>query len=369
MKQGPSSHAIFWSVILFGLAASVIANVFLMIIVVGQIQFPYVPRYLLFQYLFSYQDLGFVRRGLIGSLFDLPNDAGRVWQVYVFATGQFAALLIAMAYWLNRHGDPGFAWIVVLSPATFLQVGFDFGRLDALFVLLTALNLMSRKPWPILVLPLMVLIHEGSIVMFAPLIVLGHVYRFGITPMLVASAALAVGFVVWFALDTQLLEVPIYEVYPALPPVTDILRLSFAENWKMAIGHYAETWSLMIDVPFFLLVHLVAGFYIFFLFAYVRGQMPPGLWRLLLSVACLTPLLLSPVGIDLGRWAAMSVFNLILLNLAWARWEPPEKQPMTVLSGGRFAMLCLLFSFGPFAFARPFPFLRNAFYNLHNLVN
>lgn len=362
------NSAIFWRVIIFGLLASLISNIFHTITLQPDADFPYIAPYMLFQYLFSYQDLGFVRRSLIGSIFDLPNESGFVWQVYLFVTAQYAALLVAMAYWLSRHGDSGFAWIVILSPATFLQLGFDFGRLDALLVLMTALALMLNSRWPALFLPVMVLIHEGTIVMFAPLIVMAHVYRFGFTPVLLASVSSAVGIVIWFASDTKILDVPIQDVYPILPSPADILRKSFAENLASVLVHYNDTWSIMLILPFFMLVHIMALLYIIFIAVYVGRRMPSDRWSIVFVVACLTPLFLIPVGIDLGRWGALSVLNLIFLHLAQARWNPPLEQPQTVLHGPRVVLLVLLFASGPFAIARPFSFLRKAFANLYFLL-
>ena len=362
-------NALFWRVIVIGLIASTIANLFLMFDLVTLWIFPFIPRYSLFQFLFSYQDLGFVRRAFLGSLLDLPNDAGFVWQIYVFAIGQYAALLVAMAYWIQRHGDPGFAWIVVLSPATFLQFGYDFARLDAFFVLLTAANLMIHSRWPVLFLPIMVLIHEGAIIMFAPLIVMAHIYRFNFTPQLIFSTLTAVGIVIFFALDTQVMEARTYEIYTALPETTDILWRSFAENRVIVLEHYAETWITMQHVPFFFYVHVLAALYIILMMLYVGSWLTPGFWRLILVAACMTPLLLTPIGIDIGRWGALSVLNLFILHLAWARWNPPAEQPITTLSTFRFTMLWVLFALGPFAFGRPFPFARRAFYHLYYWVN
>ncbi|MEM9043729.1 MAG: hypothetical protein AAGC81_03465 [Pseudomonadota bacterium] len=356
---------IFWRIVLIGLVASLLSNFFLIFTAPIDNHFPFIPRYSLFQYLFSYQDLGFVRRALVGSLLNLPNDAAFVWQVYLIAVGQYAALLVFMAYWINRHGDPGFAWIFVLSPATFLQVGYDFGRLDAFFILVTGLCLMSRSRWPILILPVIVLIHEGSIVISAPLIVLAHVYRFGFSAPLVLSVCLAVGLIGWFTINTQILAVPVSEVYTSLQDNVDILGLSFSENVAFAANYYSEMLMLMTVVPFFMYLHVLAALYILAILVYVARSISGGWWGNLLLVSCCTPLLLIPIGIDLGRWGALTVFNLFLLHLAWAHWEGPERRPHTALPSLRFAALWLFILLGPFAIGRPFPFARMFLTNLH----
>ncbi|MEM8793882.1 MAG: hypothetical protein AAGE80_19890 [Pseudomonadota bacterium] len=366
MKDGTKSYAIFWRVVLFGLLASILANMYQVAFAPIDNSFPFIPRYLLFQFLFSYQDLGFTRRSLIGTFLDFPNDTGFAWQIYIWCAAQYGALLVAMAYWLNRYRDPGLAWIVILSPATFLQLGFDYGRLDALLILVTGLCLMSSNRWTIAALPVMVMIHEGSIVMFGPLLVVSHFFRHGMTPALLGSVAASLILILWFAQNAQVLDRPIYELYTFLPDATEVLRLSFAENRSRVIAHYRDTWELMVQVPFFLALHLIALVYVVAVLLYAARRLQPGVRRVVLLAACCAPLLLTPLGADIGRWGAMTIFNLFLLIMAERRWAGETRaQHMTYLPPIRSAILILLFLSGPLAYGRPFPFARRLLVHIH----
>ena len=86
--------------------------------------FPQVSPWHTSHLMFSYQDLGFVKRGLVGTLLNIDNDATSPAAAVLFASATalaFAALVAAAA--LRAPCDTARTFIL-LSPAVFLQAGY-----------------------------------------------------------------------------------------------------------------------------------------------------------------------------------------------------------------------------------------------------
>ena len=130
----------------------------------------------------NYLDHGFVRRALVGTLFQAVPDAARSAAILVFGWAVIAALAALVAGVLHmlreRMSRDSFrllalAWIA--APWTFMNLGYDFARLDQLNLLLLALSL-----W---------LVYRGRMLWLAPVSVCGllvhEAYLFyGLIPVL-----------------------------------------------------------------------------------------------------------------------------------------------------------------------------------------
>src|SRR4051812_43819465 len=139
--------------------------------------FPEVGSWQTSHFMFSYQDLGFVKRGLVGTLLNIDNDARSPAAVVLFASATaltFAALVAAAA--LRAPCDTARTFIL-LSPAVFLQAGFAFGQLDTVNHVVALFILLSGSRWAVLLAPLTILVHEAALVSVLPLVVSVHVLR------------------------------------------------------------------------------------------------------------------------------------------------------------------------------------------------
>jgi hypothetical protein len=154
--------------------------------------FPLVFEWKLHQFVFSYADLGFVKRALVGSLLGLGPDA----ETSNIAIRSLAAAILvgltAMLLILSFSCSRSVRVLLVVSPGIFLQAGFDLGRLDQLNYLITLAILMSGVPWAIFLAPVMILIHEGSLLIHMPLLFVLHWHLHGRNTASLAAAALCV---------------------------------------------------------------------------------------------------------------------------------------------------------------------------------
>ncbi|MES1947070.1 hypothetical protein C84B14_06963 [Salinisphaera sp. C84B14] len=120
----------------------------------------------------NYLDHGFVRRALVGTLFQAVPEAARTNAILVFGwavIAALAALVTAVLHVLHSRmsGDSLrlLAMLWIAAPWTFLNFGYDFARLDQLNLLLLALSLWlvyrNRVIWLALVSVFGLLIHEA----------------------------------------------------------------------------------------------------------------------------------------------------------------------------------------------------------------
>lgn len=299
------------------------------------------------QYYFKYSEIGFTKRALIGTLLDI--EAARAVPVEVFLL-LFAAILVTAILFSRVIAHAGFGprILFLLSPAIFLQIGYDFGRFDlintALLMVFLAIN---ARALPLFVL-VMLLIHEGAIASHVPMLFLIHYLKHGLGRVTYVSAALAlVALVAIVALSNKPSTAEILALYPTLNPDS--------------VGIYEQTIknSVYISLQRILGMDLLgfAGFGL--CMAYLAALAVPLLRtrNVLALLICLAPLALSIAGLDYARWIALSSFNVILMTALCVRTADMPKGwalavlPFTVLGPmGIFfplPLVSLLFGGGP----------------------
>ncbi len=141
-----------------------------------------VSDWLLHQYFYSYQDLGFVKRGLVGSIiypFDsvLTRD-GLIFLSFVFA---FTAISLFWYYFSIKTRSLPFSSVLSLgiffafSPAFAAHIGFDLGRYDwaGMSIFIVSMILLEKRKYIVVSLLscLGILIHEAYFVFFLPTLV------------------------------------------------------------------------------------------------------------------------------------------------------------------------------------------------------
>jgi hypothetical protein len=284
---------------------------------------PFLGHWKLLQYLVDYRDLGFVQRGLVGTL--VPGDPalGATVAVLAAATAPAVLLAAAMAPLLARLEDRTLAVAFAVSPALFWQTGYDFGRFDTVNLLLALVIALSPWRWALLAAPVMLLIHEAAAVIVVPVLFALHWRRFGLdAALVVAGLGVLSVTAALLGLAAQPDEAVIRAAYPMAKADT---------AWIYSAGvkdHLSHAWRHLIEQrsarQFWMLVppalYVAAlGFTVARALRGVRGA-----WLAL--AAALTPLLLSLVATDLARWIALAGTNVILVALVIGR-ETPVRAP------------------------------------------
>jgi len=119
------------------------------------------------QFLINYNDFGFVKRGLIGTIFNIDDNNYKFYSKIIALTVVFFIVAIFLLIFKNVNNiqTKKFLLLLALSPFLFLQLGYDFGRFDQFgiaFILLTFLFILKKKSIFILEVfaPFTILIHE-----------------------------------------------------------------------------------------------------------------------------------------------------------------------------------------------------------------
>lgn len=277
--------------------------------------FPQIGPWHTSHFMFSYQDLGFVKRGLIGTLLDIDNDAKSPAAVVLFSSATalaFAALVAAAA--LRAPCDTARAFIL-LSPAVFLQAGYDLGRFDTVNYVVALLILLSGRRWAVLLAPLTILVHEAAVVSLLPLIVSVHVLRFGIRWELVLCCTVFV-----IVLAATLLfgryegSVSLAEIYPNQDPTAfEVLTRGIRDNIAFTLKEFTLVDEMFWDKVFWMMLSMILLHYACIL---LHIGLAYGRTRLLFAVAAsLPPLCLIILGTDWARWVALCTVNALLFHL------------------------------------------------------
>jgi hypothetical protein len=120
------------------------------------------------QFLINYRELGFVKRGLIGSMLNTNfNNYIFLSKMYSLTIIVLIVILFSLIVVRSKFSKEHFNYIMLfsLSPFFFQNLGFEFGRLDQISVLfsvlVTYLIISKKKIFLIeIVAPFLILIHE-----------------------------------------------------------------------------------------------------------------------------------------------------------------------------------------------------------------
>ena len=106
--------------------------------------FPYAEAYSHAQYLFDYRDWGFVKRGLIATLFpQTPASVADFAAWFGVAVGLLVIAVSTGLIWLSRV--PVVLMLLMCSPFFVYQLGYILGRLDCVGILFFVTWLMARQ--------------------------------------------------------------------------------------------------------------------------------------------------------------------------------------------------------------------------------
>lgn len=306
---------------------------------------PYLYHGMLLPFLVDYGDVGFVRRGLVGTL--VPGDPALGATLPVLVAATLPPLLVAagLSLRLARLEDRALAFAFAVSPALFWHMGFDLGRFDALNLLIVLAIVLCPWRWALLAAPLTLPIHEAAAVIFLPVLFALHWQRFGLgTPLVVAGVAVLFMMAALIGLSATPSPATIAALYPLAMPDPWVISSSIEDNLGLAWRHFSAertAWQFWMLGP--------PALYVAVLFVVVARvvQPVPGAWLPL--AAALSPLLMPLVAVDYARWLALAGTNAILVALVVAP-AMPDRAPRAVV-----AALVVAGAFGPMGILYGFP--------------
>lgn len=129
-------------------------------------------------YAINYTDFGFVKRGLIGSFYNLVNGSFTQESLFLFQSFFIILLIVVTHFFFSKLGlQKSFIYVLfMVSPATFMQFGSDLGRFDCILVTVFLLSVMYRKSSLLFFIfsTLGILIHEIYVFALLPAAFLIH---------------------------------------------------------------------------------------------------------------------------------------------------------------------------------------------------
>jgi len=326
----------------------------------------------LWQFYVSYIDFGFIRRGLLGTLFFESGINSMFSNEYMFAffihhISIFILTALIVYYFLSKK-IKNFIFIfgIAFSPTLITYQGYNTGNLDLIILIIALINILYVKSYIIfsLNIALGIFIHELFIFMLPAQFFAFYLFNKSKTfnklelknifPFIIAISAVLI--ILFFGntnvsmMDFKnIMQNKISNAYMIHP-----LWSGFDEINPSSIGINLEAKMLKIIKIFengkvlFLLPSLV---YLIILILRATKYISSNFNRFLFIVAILFPILASFVASDYPRWIAMSANMSLLITLKFvARDDTPLSKWNKLI-----AIFCLLAPFGTVAVDIPFP--------------
>ena len=327
----------------------------------------------------NYVDQGFIKRGLIGTLFRPLPDAIHHVAVIVFnvvALVSLAILLVCVLLSCRRRIDcSGFillASLWIAAPAGVINLGYDFGRLDHVNIVLLALSLIALRTERLAVGAVLaclstvaaLLVHEAYLFYGLPLLIALGLLRFDsrsryprLAPAIgIAVSAILTLFALWrWGRYEGTRSGFVAGLDGALDPSHNVLHVwsrSLAENLAYVGARLSNGLFTIAEI---MAVVALALAMLMLLVAVYRGN------RVRLDLAVLAPLAVLPLfvlGIDYARWVALlwlMVVTIITHGVATGRFERLLEPPANV---GLTVVLAASLSLGPIGTVHLFPLAR-----------
>lgn len=322
------------------------------------------------QFYISYEDFGFVRRALVGTVFSVTGLNSILQNEYHFALlAQHIAILvfatILFSYVIKRRiNDLLFIITLALSPALIIQSGYTTGSLDIFILIIASINILYCRRLPIFcaILAVGVLMHELFVFTIPAQLVAYyfHLRQQEDEPLFVPAVS---------TMASILAPILLIFVYGASNLPRDTFDSIMENKIPLATGQHG-LWSgyyeissstsnyiieaiakLAVDVAFgaaFLIIPLIYA-----ILVWLRLLSVPLITsdKVLLSIAIVFPLLASFLATDLYRWIGISAGLGLMLTLSFMGKGAAPK------SGFTYALLPFSFlaPFGAAQIDRPFP--------------
>ncbi|MBD3750775.1 MAG: hypothetical protein IE931_14935 [Sphingobacteriales bacterium] len=307
-----------------------------------------ISDYIHTQYFASYH-LEFLKRGVVATIFQFFSIAAT--KLNIFVLNVILANLLFLVVWhlsktvfmnINQKVWLIFMWVFIVSPATAVQFGNDFGRFDPLNMLIMVVSvwiILNYKAivinWAIPVLSGMaILIHEIYIFTGLPIVLATMYLRSQHVMLYLAFSSLGVVvFVVVLSLfvfgkadDISTINHLVSRAGKGADefPVA-VWTSSVFQNIEFTFERYLQfkTWTGIIRDMIILLPYLLL---IWFVLRDVSQKRRFAL--ILVSPFAVLPLFV--LGIDFSRWVSMIVFNALIVLLIVLHYLNGEKKEIAV---------------------------------------
>lgn len=149
-------------------------------------------------YYVNYFDLGFIKRGLIGSIYkilNLPDYFNP--SILVLSSHIIFLILFSIIFWkyvkysfynFKLKDKVFFYTLFLLSPVLFIRLGYDIGRMDLICLVFSLLNIViiqkdslsffKKGLFISITITIQLLIHEASLLMYTPLVLSLYFYKY-----------------------------------------------------------------------------------------------------------------------------------------------------------------------------------------------
>jgi len=313
-------------------------------------------------YMWNYQDFGFIKRGLVGTILrpGYTEESLRLAGMVAFFSG--IVLSMALTFWYCAHEKRNLLRaLFVFCPSLFLNYGYDFGRFDILLnaLFLALLALLARRQFAACALIVVAgaLIHEMFLVTHVPgaLLAAWLIVPPGERQRALGGIGGAAGLAGLAILLFGKYEGDVWSILPLFDGLGTgdyyrtlmVLKRGIADNvvYNYAWIEHLGTANLMaLFVPL-----AVFGPLLLFYHREVGAK------RAVFLVA-LSPLALTILAADVGRWVSFSLFLMFVLpaflKVHGAR-RAASGSPVTAKLAGRWvnvsavATTAVLFLLGP----------------------
>jgi len=330
----------------------------------------FVSEWLAHQFFFNYQDLGFIRRGLPGSILHyfpslLTIDGIKTISILIAltATGIFWIYFFTASKKLSTKQQLFTLLIAVSSPATFMHIGYDMGRYDWIGLTFFILSIFAIEKkhtiYAIVFSSIGVLSHEAYFLIFFPSV---------IAFFLLHNNSKSIYDIPW--LKTLAIGLPVFGLYILLSikgntgfengeairqhltiynnafknialtwgydDPFDVLIRDFRENWNLVIEYFGR--EGIIPKKYLLITFIWTTFFIAAFFSILKAnRVPVRIWHF---AAC-TPILLTVIAVDYARFSALTFITTLIMYLYIVKHvENPIKIPL--FAGLLLVSSCLL---------------------------
>lgn len=292
-------------------------------------------NYILAQYFFSYQLLGFVKRGLIATIGNsLGFSAVAQYLIVAFGSGILLSVFSVRYFWLKLAKIEFYQRIIivlsiVICPAFLSHCGYGFGRFDAVILMLLFLALSEDRAYKIfLISAVAILIHEVFIIAFG-LLLYDHLVRLNKAKTIKYDIAfvvfpLAVLIIVILgggykpglaALNIKLMNSGYlwssHLINGDLDAPYAVLTSGISENIKYTFSSYSTYYKSIINKLILVIGLFWYIAYAGFLFYFSKINNIKMTEIQIISALC--PLLLACIGIDFFRWLSFSIIILLIV--------------------------------------------------------
>ena len=331
-------------------------------------------------YYANYFDLGFIKRGLIGTILKILHLPNYLSPPFLVLTLHIIFLIsFSIIFWtLAKSCFIGwkikdkitFYTLFTLSPVLFLRLGYDIGRMDLVCLLLTISTIMlllkdsfsyfSKSIFITLSISAQLLIHEASLLYYSPLIIGLFVYKYknlkNIKFVKILSLYSIPIFIFFNILIFGRYELGREELNIYFTNISQELDTSMSVELIHTLkDSFEHAFPLLTLKSFFGGSYLITIYYFFILYVLFRFTRIP----LFLKLTVFSPLLLSFIARDDTRFLAVSTICCNLLFLISANESKLNKPIFFGLLSNIF--LIFIFLLGPWGIGPydPLPLLKH----------